>query len=78
MGEIIMRQFNVRKDIEITIPEAERQYQVKIRPMDNDRSSQLLSEGRLIAVEGEHDNVYRLFDRLCPRALSDTQKIKSC
>ena len=73
MSETIMRQFYISKGTGLTVLNAEQCYQVEIRPLDND-TSQLLFEGRLIAIEGEHDNVYRLFDKLCPGMLSDSQR----
>ena len=75
MAELTMRQFYVVADIGITIRDAERKYQVEVRPLDRG-SSQLLYKGRLISVEGDHDDVYRLIDQLCPDALSDDQRQK--
>lgn len=75
MGSI-MCQYYVGVDTDLTVTEAERQYQVEVRLLDEKKCgpSQLLSKGRLVAVEGEHDRVYRLFGRLCPGILTDAQR----
>ncbi len=70
----IMRQFYVNKDVGLTISQAETQFGVEVRSLTVDNLSDKLYHGRLISVEGEHDNVYRLFDKLCPGVLSEEQR----
>ena len=73
MPETILRQFHVAKDTGLTILEAEQRFGVEVRSMAIDPSD-LLFVGRLISVEGSHDNMYRLFDELCPEVLSEEQR----
>jgi hypothetical protein len=72
VSETILRQFYVAKDIGLTILEAEQRFGVEIRSLTIDPSD-VLFIGRLISVEGSHDNVYRLFDKLCPGVLNEKQ-----
>ena len=69
MSETILRQFHVAKDTGLTISEAEQRFGVEVRSLTIDPSNTLFV-GRLISVEGDHDDVYRLFDELCPGALN--------
>lgn len=71
--ERIMRQFYVAKDTGLTISRAEKLFNVEVRPLDHD-ASKLLFPDRLISVEGDHDDVYRFFDKLCPGILSEEQR----
>lgn len=79
MAETVLRQFHV-SDLytgHLTIAQAERQYRVEIRPLARDEAGAAkdrpLKAGSLISVEGQHDNVYRLFNVLCPGVLRPEQ-----
>ena len=79
-SETILRQFHVSKryDGDLTISQAEARYSVAIRPLSlqhqTDCKNLVLKPGVLISVEGDHDNVYRLFDALCPGTLKPEQR----
>ncbi|MBI2062581.1 MAG: hypothetical protein HYT64_02745 [Candidatus Yanofskybacteria bacterium] len=70
----IMRQFYVSKDTGLTISQAETKFGVEVRSMTIDDTSDKLYHRRLISVEGNHDDVYRLFDVLCPGTLRPEQR----
>jgi hypothetical protein len=71
--EVILRQFYIKEDTGLTIPQAEAEFGVEVRSL-NDHGSDKLYAGRPISIEGEHDAVYRLFDRLCPGELTEEQR----
>lgn len=79
MAETVLRQFHVSALYtgQLTIAQAERRFGVDIRPLElaDARASKdrPLRAGSLISVEGEHDNVYRLFNVLCPGVLRPEQ-----
>jgi hypothetical protein len=79
MAETILRQFHVsgRYTGQLTIARAERLFGVDIRPLAlgeaSDSRNRPLKAGSLISVEGDHDNVYRLFNVLCPGTLRPEQ-----
>lgn len=72
--ESIVRQFHVGVATGLTIAAAEAEFDVEVRSLTIDDGSEVLYPGRLISLEGEHDAVYRLFDRLCPGVLSEQQR----
>lgn len=79
-SETILRQFHVsdRYHGDLSISQAEVMYSVEIRPLSlkhqTDCKNLVLKQDMLISVEGDHDNVYRFFDRLCPGILSSEQR----
>lgn len=79
MAETILRQFHVsaRYTGQLTIAQAEARFGVEIRPLAlvevRDSKDKPLRAGSLISVEGDHDNVYRLFNVLCPGILRPGQ-----
>ena len=79
MAETILRQFHVsaRYVGQFTVAEAEARFAVEIRPLAlveaRDSKDRPLRAGSLISVEGDHDNVYRLFNVLCPGTLRPEQ-----
>lgn len=79
MAGTILRQFHVsaRYTGQLTIAQAEARFGVDIRPLAlveaRDSKERPLRAGSLISVEGDHDNVYRLFNVLCPDVLRPEQ-----
>lgn len=79
MAETVLRQFHVSALYtgQLTIAQVERRFGVDIRPLAlaeaRDFKDRPLRAGSLISVEGEHDNVYRLFNVLCPGVLRPEQ-----
>ncbi|MDO8496615.1 MAG: hypothetical protein Q7S43_04190 [bacterium] len=79
-SETILRQFYVSKRYngDLSISQAEARYGVEIRPLSLEHQTGckdlLLKPSLPISVEGDHDNVYRLFDLLCPGTLRPEQR----
>ncbi len=80
LPETVLRQFYVSKRYngDLSTSQAEARYGVEIRPLSlkhqTDPKNLILETGMLISVEGDHDNVYRLFDTLCPGTLKPEQR----
>ena len=81
MAETILRQFHVsaRYTGQLTFAQAEARFSVDIRPLAlveaRDSKDRPIRAGSLISVEGDHDNVYRLFNVLCPGVLRREQVV---